>query len=75
MESVDPRVFSHPMRVRILATLGVAPASAAELARSLSQPVGKIGYHLSVLSHTGYVEPVAGGEPDSPDLRYESSRI
>ena len=60
MESVDPRVFSHPMRVRILATLGVDPASATELARDLSQPIGKIAYHLAVLNNAGYVEPIDG---------------
>lgn len=75
MESVDPRVFSHPVRVRILAALTVASATAVELARDLSQPIGKVAYHLTVLSHAGYAEPVEGEEPDSPNQRYESSRI
>lgn len=75
MESVDPRVFSHPLRVRILAELAVAPASAGELAHRLSEQAGKIVYHLNVLDHTGYAELVDGEGPDSPDPRYESSRI
>jgi hypothetical protein len=63
------------MRVRILATLGVSPASTTDLARSLSQPICKIAYHLAVLSHVGYIVPVEGEDPGSPHSRYESSRI
>lgn len=63
------------MRVRILAMLGVAPASTTDLARSLSQPICKIAYHLAVLSHVGYAVPVEGEETDSPYSLYESSRI
>jgi DNA-binding transcriptional ArsR family regulator len=75
MNSVDRKVFSHPTRVRILAMLGVAPANAAELACNLSQSIGKIAYHLSVLSRAEYIETAYGEEPDSPDPRYESLRI
>jgi DNA-binding transcriptional ArsR family regulator len=75
---VDPaqaRVFSHPLRVRILGALSARSASVAELARDLSEPIGKIAYHLSILCDVGYVEPVDGQDPDAPDPRYESARI
>jgi hypothetical protein len=55
-------------------SLGAGPASAAELARSLSHPIRKIAYHLTVLTHGGYVEPVDGDDADSRGPRYESSR-
>lgn len=74
MYSVDPRVFFHPLRVRILVALGGGPASAAELARSLSHPIRKIVYHLAVLTQARYVEPVDDEDADSHDPRYESSR-
>jgi DNA-binding transcriptional ArsR family regulator len=75
VNSVDRKVLSHPMRVRILTTLAVAPANAAELGRDLSQPIGKIAYHLFVLVRADYIEPAFGEEPDAPDPRYESLRI
>lgn len=74
MDSVDQRVLCHPLRVRVLVSLGGSPASAAELARDLSHPMRKIAYHLTVLAQGGYVEPVDGDEADSLGTRYESSR-
>jgi DNA-binding transcriptional ArsR family regulator len=75
VDSVEAKVFSHPLRVRILGALGARPASAMQLSRSLSQPLGKVVYHLSVLCDTGYVEPVEGQDPATPDPLYESARI
>jgi hypothetical protein len=74
VDPVDQRVLCHPLRVRVLVSLGGRPASATELARSLSHPVRKIAYHLTVLSHGGFAEPVEGDDADSPDPRYESLR-
>jgi DNA-binding transcriptional ArsR family regulator len=74
VDSIDAKVFSHPLRVRILGALGVQPASAMQLSRDLSQPLGKVAYHLSVLCDTGYVEPVEGQDPRTQDPLYESAR-
>jgi DNA-binding transcriptional ArsR family regulator len=73
VDSVDQRVLCHPLRVRVLVALGGGPASAGELARSLSHPIRKIAYHLTVLTQGGFAEPV-DGDTDSHGPRYESSR-
>lgn len=74
MDSVEAKVFSHPLRVRILASLGVRPATATELARGLSQSLSKVVYHLTVLCDTHYVRKVAGQDPNTPDPLYELIR-
>jgi DNA-binding transcriptional ArsR family regulator len=74
VDSVEAKVFSHPLRVRILAALGVAPATAVQLTRGLSQSLSKVVYHLTVLCDTGYVRKVESDDPDSPDPLYELIR-
>jgi hypothetical protein len=74
---VDPlkaKVFSHPLRVRILGALGVRPASAVQLAHSFDQALDKVVYHLTLLCDAEYVEPVEGQDPDALDPLYESAR-
>lgn len=71
MDSVEAKVFSHPLRVRILATLGSGPASAVQLSRGMSQQLSKVVYHVTILCDTGYVRKVEGQDPDSPDPLYE----
>lgn len=73
MDFADQRVLCHPLRVRVLVSLGGGPASAGELARSLSHPMRKIAYHLTVLAKGGFAGPVDGDDADSRG-RYESSR-
>lgn len=74
MDSVEAKAFSHPLRVRILASLGVEPATAVQLSQGVSQTLSKVVYHVTVLCETGYVRKVEGQDPDSPDPLYELVR-
>jgi len=50
------RVFSHPLRRRLLFEYTEAAASPAELARRLSEPLNAVAYHTGILARDGYVE-------------------
>jgi len=71
VNSVEGKVFCHPLRVRILGSLGFRPASVMELSYNLSQPFDKIAYHITVLCDTGYAVPIEGQDPDAIDPLYE----
>lgn len=71
MDSVEAKVFWHSLRVRILGALMARPASAVQLAGKLSQPLGKIVYHTTVLCDTGYARLAEGQDPDAVDPVYE----
>ncbi|HEX3173532.1 MAG TPA: helix-turn-helix domain-containing protein [Solirubrobacterales bacterium] len=73
MDSVEAKVFSHPLRVRILAALRASPATAVQLSRDLKQSLSKVVYHLTVLCDTSYVRKIEA-EDGSPDPLYELIR-
>jgi DNA-binding transcriptional ArsR family regulator len=74
VDPVEAKVFSHPLRVRILGALGVRSASAVQLAHKLGLAFDRVVYHLAVLRDNEYIEPVDGQDPDAPDPLYESAR-
>jgi hypothetical protein len=74
VDSVEGKVFSHSLRVRILGSLGYRPASVRQLSHKLDQPIGKVAYHIIVLCDTGYVALVEGQDPAEPNPLYEPTR-
>ena len=46
-------VFGHPLRVRIMATLGLRSMSLQELAEALGVPLPRVAYHYGVLRSDG----------------------
>jgi DNA-binding transcriptional ArsR family regulator len=50
------RAISHPVRMRLLATLEKEPASPKMLAERLSIPLGTIAYHVRTLNSLGLLE-------------------
>jgi len=71
VDSVEAKVFSNPLRVRILAMLAPQPATAVQLSRGVSQPLSKVVYHLTILCKTGYVRKVESDDPEAPEPLYE----
>lgn len=58
----DPRyvkALAHPTRIRILAMLEEQPASPAQLARRLDQPIGRLAYHVRALQNFGVIKLVS----------------
>lgn len=61
----------HPLRQRIGRTLaGGAELAAAELSLELKQPLGRIGYHLRVLTRRGVLKVVPRRRPTRPRYRW-----
>lgn len=61
----------HPLRQRIALSLsGGAEASAAELARELEQPLGRICHHLRVLARRRVLKVVPRPRPAPPLYRW-----
>src|ERR1044072_1315121 len=52
------RAISHPLRHRLLGMLDGRIASPNMLARELDLPLGRVGYHIRVLSDLGAIELV-----------------
>jgi DNA-binding transcriptional ArsR family regulator len=75
VDPLEAKIFSHPLRVRIVAALLARPASARQLARAFSQVLDKVLYHLAILDDAGYAEPSEGQDPGGPDCVYQSARI
>jgi DNA-binding transcriptional ArsR family regulator len=46
----------HPLRHRLLLEFSRGPASPADLARRLEQPLNRVSYHTNVLVRHGYLE-------------------
>jgi len=58
---VDPRLIKalgHPLRQRILLTLGEGVASPSELSRRLGEPLGNVSYHVKILGECEAIELV-----------------
>jgi DNA-binding transcriptional ArsR family regulator len=58
---VDPRLIkalSHPLRQRILHSLGEGVASPSELSRKLGEPLGNVSYHVKILGECDAIELV-----------------
>jgi DNA-binding transcriptional ArsR family regulator len=58
---VDPRLIKalgHPLRQRILLTLGEGVASPSELSRRLGEPLGNVSYHVKILGECDAIELV-----------------
>jgi DNA-binding transcriptional ArsR family regulator len=65
-EGEELKALTHPLRVRMLATLREhGPATATELARRFETDTGATSYHLRKLAQYGFVEevPSRGGHP------------
>lgn len=71
---MEARVFSNPLRVKILNSLVFRPASALQLAADLNQPLNKVVYHTTVLQDAEYIQPAEGKDGSSVDQPYEASR-
>ena len=56
------RAISHPLRHRLLGMLDGRVASPNQLARELDLPLGRVSYHIRLLSDLGAIELV-GTEP------------
>ncbi|HWK25259.1 MAG TPA: helix-turn-helix domain-containing protein [Solirubrobacter sp.] len=52
------RAISHPLRHRLLGMLDGRVASPNELARELGLPLGRVSYHIRLLSDLGAIELV-----------------
>ncbi|HWO17012.1 MAG TPA: winged helix-turn-helix domain-containing protein [Solirubrobacterales bacterium] len=58
---LEPRLIkalSHPLRQRILYTLGEGVASPSELSRRLGEPLGNVSYHVKILAECKAIELV-----------------
>jgi DNA-binding transcriptional ArsR family regulator len=58
---VDPRLvkaISHPLRFRVLVTLGEGVDSPKGVATKLGEPLGRISHHIRVLAGIGAIELV-----------------
>ncbi len=68
------KALSHPLRVRLLATLReMGPATATELAKVLDTDTGSTSYHLRVLAHHGFVEDAAGKRRHPRERRWTAA--
>jgi DNA-binding transcriptional ArsR family regulator len=76
-EIADPvalKALSHPLRVRLLATLReTGPATATELARLLDTDSGSTSYHLRVLAGHGFVEDAPGERRHPRERRWRAA--
>src|SRR3978361_784784 len=52
------RAISHPLRPRLPGMLAGRPASPNMLARELELPLGRVSYHIRLLSDLGAIELV-----------------
>src|ERR1043166_4271590 len=52
------RAISHPLRHRLLGMLDGRVASPNQLARELEWPLGRVSYHIRLLSDLGAIELV-----------------
>lgn len=52
------RVLAHPLRLKILKQAQVQEVSAKEAAEQLTEPIGKVSYHVRVLADAGLLELV-----------------
>jgi DNA-binding transcriptional ArsR family regulator len=65
VDLVDSLVaLHHPVRRRLLESLGAGPATVGELAERLGLAAGSVSHHLKPLHATGFVEPVPELAPD-----------
>jgi DNA-binding transcriptional ArsR family regulator len=58
---IEPRLIKalgHPLRQRILYTLGEGVASPSELSRKLGEPLGNVSYHVKILAECDAIELV-----------------
>jgi len=58
---IEPRLIkalSHPLRQRILYTLGEGIASPNELSKKLGEPLGNVSYHVKILAECDAIELV-----------------
>jgi DNA-binding transcriptional ArsR family regulator len=76
-EISDPsalKALSHPLRVRLLATLReIGPATATELAKLLDTDTGSTSYHLRVLADHGFVEDASGERRHPRERRWTAA--
>jgi DNA-binding transcriptional ArsR family regulator len=52
------RALAHPLRQRILMLLELEVQTPLDLARSMGEPLNKIGYHVHALRDAGCIELV-----------------
>lgn len=50
------KVLAHPLRLKILKRAQISEVSAKEAALELSEPIGKVSYHVRVLADAGLLE-------------------
>jgi DNA-binding transcriptional ArsR family regulator len=76
-EIADPsalKALTHPLRVRLLATLReIGPATATELAKLLDTDTGSTSYHLRVLAGHGFVEDASGQRRHPRERRWTAA--
>jgi DNA-binding transcriptional ArsR family regulator len=76
-EITDPsalKALSHPLRVRLLATLReIGPATATELAKLLDTDTGSTSYHLRMLARHGFVEDASGERRHPRERRWTAA--
>ncbi len=75
VDSQLKRAFSQALRVEILEQIASGPASPRQIAEATGEPLGRIGYHISVLHRTGCVRPVDPASAESSDCAYEVSTL
>jgi DNA-binding transcriptional ArsR family regulator len=59
--AVEPRLIKalgHPLRQRILHSLGEGVASPSELSKKLGEPLGNVSYHVKILAECQAIELV-----------------
>jgi DNA-binding transcriptional ArsR family regulator len=52
------KALGHPLRQRLLSSLGTRTASPNELAKELGEPLGNVSYHVKVLADADAIELV-----------------
>jgi DNA-binding transcriptional ArsR family regulator len=52
----EARALAHPLRLRLIELLRIAPSTASRLARELGESSGATSYHLRVLARVGLIE-------------------
>ena len=63
--------MSHPLRRRIARSLTTGvEAGATELSRELGQPLGRVRYHLRVLTRRRVLKVVSRRRPNPPLYRW-----
>jgi DNA-binding transcriptional ArsR family regulator len=76
-EISDPsalKALSHPLRVRLLATLReIGPATATELAKLLDTDTGSTSYHLRILARHGFVQDASGERRHPRERRWTAA--